>query len=149
MSLSLNKRLLQKCGENLDNLNTQIKKLKDTDEERLKNEYKRLVDGLKEAQIARETDLSLANPILPQDILDEAVPGNIRKAEHFIIFMKRFLEYVKTRLRVAHKVQETPPAFLKDLAAKVSIFYEQMKDFFLFIKMPIAIINRCVSNVNL
>ena len=77
--------------------------------------------GLKEAQKARETDLSLANPILSQDVLDEAVPGNIRKAEHFIIFMKRFLEYVKTRLRVAHKVQESPPSFLKDLSSKVCI----------------------------
>lgn len=121
MSLSINKRLLQKCGENLDSLNTHVKKMKETDQERLTNEYKRLVEGLKEAQIARETDLSLANPILPQDVLDEAVPGNIRKAEHFIIFMKRFLEYVKTRLRVAHKVQESPPSFLKDLATKVCI----------------------------
>lgn len=124
MSLSLNKRLLQRCGENLESLNNQIKKLKDTDEERLKNEYKRLVEGLKEAQIARETDLALANPILPQDVLDEVVPGNIRRAEHFIIFMKRFLEYVKTRLRVAHKVQESPPSFLKDLYAKVYLIFK-------------------------
>lgn len=121
MSLSLNKRLLQKAGENLEALNTRVKKLKEHDEERLKNEYQRLVDGLKEAQIARETEMALANPILPKDVLEEAVPGNIRKAEHFIIFMKRFLEYVKTRLRVQHKVQESPPSFLKDIANKVCI----------------------------
>jgi DNA excision repair protein ERCC-2 len=35
--------------------------------------------------------------------------------------MKRFLEYVKTRLKVQHKVQESPPYFLKDIAAKVCI----------------------------
>ncbi|CAF0873173.1 unnamed protein product [Brachionus calyciflorus] len=121
MSLSLNKRLLQKAGENLETLNTHIKKLKEHDEEKLKNEYKRLVDGLKEAQVIRETDMALANPILPKDILDEAVPGNIRKAEHFIIFMKRFLEYVKTRLRISHKVQESPPSFLNDIFSKVCI----------------------------
>lgn len=90
-----------------------MKKLKETDESRLKNEYQRLVEGLREAQIARETDIALANPILPSDVLEEAVPGNIRKAEHFIIFMKRFVEYVKTRLKIQHKVQESPPAFLK------------------------------------
>lgn len=28
-------------------------------------------------------------------MLDEAVPGNIRKAEHFIAFLKRFIEYLK------------------------------------------------------
>ena len=127
MSLSLNKRLLQKCGENIEQLNAHVKKLKETDEEKLKNEYKRLVEGLKEAQVVRETDLALANPILPSEILDEAVPGNIRKAEHFMIFMKRFLEYVKTRLRVQHKVQESPPAFLKDIASKVFIDRKPMR----------------------
>jgi DNA excision repair protein ERCC-2 len=121
MSMSLNRRLLQRCGDNLELLNTQIKKIKEHDEERLTNEYKRLVEGIKEAQRIRETDMALANPILPKDILDEAIPGNIRKAEHFIIFMKRFLEYVKTRLKVQHKVQESPPAFLKDIASKVCI----------------------------
>nr|AIL94188.1 DNA-repair protein complementing XP-D cells [Brachionus koreanus] len=121
MSLSLNKRLLQRAGENLEVLDKQIKKIKQTDEERLNSEYKKLVEGLKEAQVIRETDMALANPILPKDILDEAVPGNIRKAEHFLIFMKRFLEYVKTRLRISHKVQESPPSFVNDIFSKVYI----------------------------
>lgn len=121
MSLSLNKRLLQKAGENLESLSNHLRKVKDQDEEKLKNEYQRLVEGLREAQIARETDMILANPILPKDVLEEAVPGNIRRAEHFVIFMKRFLEYVKTRIRVQHKVQESPPSFLRDLYTKVFI----------------------------
>lgn len=32
---------------------------------------------------------------LPDDLLQEAVPGNIRRAEHFIGFLKRFVEYLK------------------------------------------------------
>lgn len=35
--------------------------------------------------------------------------------------MKRFVEYLKTRLRVQHVVQESPAAFLRDVQAKVSI----------------------------
>jgi hypothetical protein len=31
----------------------------------------------------------LANPALPADILQEAVPGTIRRAEHFIAFMRK------------------------------------------------------------
>jgi len=31
-------------------------------------------------------------------MLDEAIPGNIRKAEHFIAFLKRFIEYLKASL---------------------------------------------------
>lgn len=33
--------------------------------------------------------------VLPDDLLTEAVPGNIRKAEHFVAFLKRFVEYLK------------------------------------------------------
>ena len=35
--------------------------------------------------------------------------------------MKRFVEYIKTRLRVQHVVQESPPSFLKDCSTKVCI----------------------------
>lgn len=34
-------------------------------------------------------------PVLPDDLLQEAVPGNIRRAEHFVAFLKRFIEYLK------------------------------------------------------
>ncbi len=121
MSITLNKRILQRCSENIESLTTKIKKIKDVDEKRLQAEYERLVEGLRDAQIARETDLVLTNPILPKDILDEAVPGSIRKAEHFLLFMKRFLEYMKTRLKIQHKMQETPASFLNDIASKVCI----------------------------
>lgn len=49
------------------------------------------------------------------------VPGNIRNAEHFVSFLKRFIEYLKTRLRVQHVVQESPAGFLKDIQSKVCI----------------------------
>ena len=51
----------------------------------------------------------------------EAVPGSIRTAEHFVSFLKRFLEYLKTRLRVQHVVQESPPSFLKHCNQTVCI----------------------------
>lgn len=71
------------------------------------------MEGLQEAYDA-DTDGIMANPgnvnckvwvssnrlttfkqALPEDILREAIPGNIRKAEHFIAFLKRFVEYLK------------------------------------------------------
>ena len=33
--------------------------------------------------------------VLPDDLLHEAIPGNIRKAEHFVAFLKRLVEYLK------------------------------------------------------
>lgn len=53
--------------------------------------------------------------------ISEAVPGNIRNAEHFVGFLKRFIEYIKTRLRVQHVVQESPAGFLRDVQSKVCI----------------------------
>ena len=35
--------------------------------------------------------------VLPEDLLKEAIPGNIRKAEHFVAFLKRLVEYLKVR----------------------------------------------------
>jgi hypothetical protein len=37
---------------------------------------------------------------LPDDLLKEAVPGNIRRAEHFVAFLKRFIEYLKVGISV-------------------------------------------------
>lgn len=53
--------------------------------------------------------------------LSEAVPGTIRTAEHFVGFLRRFMEYLKSRLRVQHVVQESAPQFLKDIFDKVCI----------------------------
>ncbi|KTF73544.1 hypothetical protein cypCar_00027651 [Cyprinus carpio] len=98
-----------------------IGQIKETDAAKLREEYRRLVEGLKEANVARETDVYLSNPVLPDEILQEAVPGSIRTAEHFRGFMKRFLEYLKARLRIHHVVQESAPQFLKDIYEKVCI----------------------------
>ena len=95
--------------------------MREDDTKRLQDEYQRMVDGLRDAASARETDNLLANPVLPDAILKEVIPGNIRHADHFLGFLKRFIEYLKTRLRVQHVVQESPAGFLKDIHMKVCI----------------------------
>jgi DNA excision repair protein ERCC-2 len=105
-------------------------RIKRTDADKLQQEYEKLVAGLQEANEQREDEDMLANPLLSKDMLDEAIPGNIRKAEHFIAFLKRFIEYLKvssettvsvpadtrqTRMRVLHVVAETPQSFLAHL----------------------------------
>ncbi|XP_029427564.1 general transcription and DNA repair factor IIH helicase subunit XPD isoform X3 [Rhinatrema bivittatum] len=121
MSVNITRRTLDRCQDNIETLQKTIHKIKETDSQRLKEEYRQLVEGLREASVARETDVYLANPVLPDEVLQEAVPGNIRTAEHFVGFLKRFLEYLKSRLRVHHMVQESPPSFLKDIFEKVCI----------------------------
>ncbi|XP_076761097.1 general transcription and DNA repair factor IIH helicase subunit XPD [Xylocopa sonorina] len=122
MSVKINRRTLEKSSANLQLLEKTVAEMKEDDDiNKLKEEYERLVEGLKDAHVARETDIILANPILPDEVLQEVVPGNIRNAEHFVSFLKRFVEYLKTRLRIQHVVQESPAAFLRDVQAKVSI----------------------------
>ncbi|XP_069500780.1 general transcription and DNA repair factor IIH helicase subunit XPD isoform X1 [Ambystoma mexicanum] len=121
MSVNITRRTLDRCQNNVETLQKTIHRIKETDAQKLKDEYRRMVEGLREANIARETDVYLSNPVLPDEILQEAVPGSIRTAEHFVGFMKRFLEYIKSRLRVHHMVQESPPSFLKDIFEKVCI----------------------------
>ncbi|XP_042296844.1 general transcription and DNA repair factor IIH helicase subunit XPD isoform X2 [Sceloporus undulatus] len=121
MGVNITRKMLDRCQGNVATLQTAIQNIKETDAQKLKEEYRRLVEGLREANVARETDVYLANPVLPDEILQEAVPGNIRTAEHFVGFLKRFLEYLKSRLRVHHVIQESPPSFLKDIHEKVCI----------------------------
>uniref|UniRef100_A0A8C7JCW6 General transcription and DNA repair factor IIH helicase subunit XPD n=1 Tax=Oncorhynchus kisutch TaxID=8019 RepID=A0A8C7JCW6_ONCKI len=121
MSVNITRRTLDRSQANVETLQNTILKIKETDAAKLKEEYRRLVEGLKEANVARETDIYMSNPVLPDEILQEAVPGSIRTAEHFVGFMKRFLEYLKARLRIHHVVQESAPQFLKDIFEKVCI----------------------------
>lgn len=121
MSVKINRRTLEKSSANIQLLEKTVAEMREDDANKLKEEYDRLVEGLKDAQVARETDIILANPVLPDEVLQEVVPGNIRNAEHFVSFLKRFVEYLKTRLRVQHVVQESPAAFLRDVQSKVSI----------------------------
>lgn len=131
-----------------------LNRIKEYDTNRLNEEYQNMVQGLRQASAQRDADLVLANPILPDDILQGmlqrnkhssrdswnfffalshvrlndrfisvtgAIPGNIRTADHFLSFLRRFVEYIKYRLRVQHVVQESPAGFLKDVQQKVCI----------------------------
>ncbi|RCH91594.1 DNA-dependent ATPase of the nucleotide excision repair factor 4 complex, partial [Rhizopus azygosporus] len=115
LSIDLTRPMLDASARSIGILSEKIEEIKKTDAQRLKNEYTKLVEGLRDASTARDEDTFMASPVLPDDLLKEAVPGNIRRAEHFVAFLRRFIEYLKTRLRVMHVVAETPASFLQHL----------------------------------
>ncbi|KAJ6647866.1 General transcription and DNA repair factor IIH helicase subunit XPD, partial [Pseudolycoriella hygida] len=121
MSVKINRRTMERCTTALGKLDTLVQEIKEYDTNRLNEEYQNMVQGLRHASAQRDADLVLANPILPDDILQGAIPGNIRTADHFLSFLRRFVEYIKFRLRVQHVVQESPAGFLKDVQQKVCI----------------------------
>lgn len=73
------------------------------------------------------TDTWLANPALPDDILREAVPGNIRRAEHFVSFLKRLVQYLKGRLQTEQVESEGPVSFLNSLQSQAGIDQKTLK----------------------
>ncbi|KAK2739654.1 DNA-dependent ATPase of the nucleotide excision repair factor 4 complex [Myotisia sp. PD_48] len=115
LSIDITEDSLRKASRGATNLERKIDEMKKTDSDKLQNEYLKLVEGLREADEAREEEQLMANPTLPDDLLKEAVPGNIRRAEHFVAFLKRFIEYLKTRMKVTHTISETPLSFLSHL----------------------------------
>ncbi|KAF2730125.1 TFIIH basal transcription factor complex helicase-like protein subunit [Polyplosphaeria fusca] len=115
LSIDLTEDSLRKATRGANNLDRKITEMKQNDAEKLQNEYAKLVEGLREADQARDENAFMSNPALPDDLLKEAVPGNIRRAEHFVAFLKRFIEYLKTRMKVLHVISETPPSFLSHL----------------------------------
>lgn len=115
LSLDLTEDVLKRATRGANKLAEAVEDMKAKDSEKLQNEYEQLVDGLRQAEVEREQEMFMSNPILPQDLLDEAIPGNIRKGEHFIAFLKRFIEYLKTRMKVLHVISETPTSFLQHL----------------------------------
>lgn len=115
LSLYLTDDTLKRAGRGANRLSEAVDEMKAQDLEKLQNEYEKLVEGLRQNEIARDEELFMANPVLPKDLLDEAIPGNIRKAEHFVSFLKRFIEYLKTRMKVLHVISETPMSFLQHL----------------------------------
>ncbi|KAF1983518.1 putative TFIIH complex helicase Rad3 [Aulographum hederae CBS 113979] len=115
LSIDMTEDSLRKATRGVDNLDRKITEMKSTDAAKLQNEYAKLVEGLREADEARDEQAFMANPALPDDLLKEAIPGNIRRAEHFVAFLKRFIEYLKTRMKVLHVVAENPTSFLAHL----------------------------------
>lgn len=115
LSIDLTEDSLRRATKGASNLEIKIEEMKSSDEEKLQSEYQKLVEGLREADEARAEEQFMANPTLPDDLLKEAVPGNIRRAEHFVAFLKRFIEYLKTRMKVLFTIQETPETFLAHL----------------------------------
>ncbi|KAL0071418.1 TFIIH/NER complex ATP-dependent 5'-3' DNA helicase subunit [Marasmius tenuissimus] len=116
LSIDLTRPMLDSAARSINKLNDEIDAMKAKDAAKLQDEYSKLVEGLQEStEQTEDLDGFMTAPVLPEDLLNEAIPGNIRKAEHFVAFLKRFVEYLKTRMRVLHVVAETPLSFLQHL----------------------------------
>lgn len=127
LSVSVRKQTLEGATRNLNKMSQEIDRFKATDERRLRAEYDRLVDGLAQRGNLPHGDTWLANPALPDDILKEAVPGNIRKAQQFVSVLRRLVQYLKGRLETENFEKEGPVTFVNAVNSHVGIDQKMLK----------------------
>jgi DNA excision repair protein ERCC-2 len=149
LSVTINERGLEQATRSLGRLSSEVSRIKRTDNQRLQQEYQNLVNGLIDQGLLEEppNNVGLASVsnillsdvfkplryfsnihqnVLDPDVLSEAVPGNIRRAEHFVGFMRKVVEHLKARLRNVAGPNggvhsETPLAFLHRMTNSTSL----------------------------
>ena len=109
LSMNLNLKTLERAGENLRRLELILHEEKKSGAERLMKEYKQLVQGLAKEKIIKSESEVLSHPILQKDIVKEAVPGGIRKAEHFLPMLRKIIVYLKKLMQEKTQVQMLSP----------------------------------------
>lgn len=62
LSTDITEESLLKATRGAQNLERKISEMKDTDAEKLKNEYSKLLEGLRDADEARQEDTFMSNP---------------------------------------------------------------------------------------
>mmetsp|Transcript_27410 Transcript_27410/g.65173 ORF Transcript_27410/g.65173 Transcript_27410/m.65173 type:complete len:831 (+) Transcript_27410:232-2724(+) len=133
-SVSIHARSLEQATRSLGRLSGEINRVKASDASRLRNEYQNLVQGLVEQGLlgGASDEVALESSVLSNDVISEAVPGNIRRAEHFVAFMKKVVEHLKARLRTVGGPtggvsSETPLAFLHRMVTATGVEAKPLK----------------------
>jgi len=127
LSVKINERGLEQARRSLGRLSSEISKIKASDNQRLNQEYQNLVNGLIDQGLlaAPANDNTAGSRALSSDILNESVPGDIRRAENFIQFMKKVVEHLKNRLTTITSDggvrSETPLAFLHRMTNRTTL----------------------------
>jgi len=149
LSVNLRTQTLDGAVRNIGRLKAQLERVKEVDRDRLRNEYNQLVSGLArrgllleggdanrgsaagaapfdatgDGQHARQPVDALglmSSPVLGNDIIEEAVPGNVRKADHFLSLMRRVVDFLKVYMRTGEVQSMTPQTFLNKLTQEAS-----------------------------
>ncbi|KAL4385207.1 hypothetical protein GQ457_15G022780 [Hibiscus cannabinus] len=127
LSVSIRRQTLEGATRNLTRISQEIDGFKATDASKLRAEYNRLVEGLALRGNLPIADNWLSNPALPDDILKEAVPGNIRKAEHFLHVLRRLVQYLSGRLDTENVEKESPVGFVSPISSHAGIDQKTLK----------------------
>ena len=114
---------MEAAGRNLERLTSELDRAERANAERLQEEYQRLLRGLTAAQPENSAAASAltSSPALADDELREAMPGNMRKAAHFLGVMRRLLAHVRQKMRSQIALLETPLAARDEVRRAIAV----------------------------
>lgn len=133
LSVNIKKNSIEAADKNLRSLNNAFADMKMTNQKRLQDEYNKLIENMsqeteeeskipkKKENFTEETNETLANPVLPVDIVKEAIPGNMRKGEHFLYLLQKIVAFLNAYLAPTISKIEKPQAFMQNFQEKTLI----------------------------
>lgn len=126
MSMVITKRDAAEAREqNVKGLQLAVDSLKSTNRQRLQEEYDQLVNGLAMARTAQQvgSEVRVQHELtVPGELADEAIPGNIRQAAHFVSFLQRLADFMFRLVnRITRPYVAEPLVFLTKVKEECSI----------------------------
>lgn len=87
-----------------------------------------VVQSSHSSSLAELADALPANPVaLPRHLLDELLPGNIRKAEHFLLYLKKVILFLKSLLANKDVENRKPLEFIRALEQATGLDRKPLK----------------------
>eukprot|EP00667_Euglena_gracilis_P004115 EG_transcript_4132 len=127
LSVTLNEDTVAGAEDNLQELQRLVQRARRENRQRLEQEYQKLLQGLALAGVP-EVDMLQGVPIATEDMENEAVPGNMRRGEHFLAMLGRLIHWLKSSvfcLKVPQVLRSS--LFLQKVKQETWTDYKQMK----------------------
>jgi DNA excision repair protein ERCC-2 len=121
--VDITERTMNRAAQNIAALSSSIVFRRRQQHNRLSEEYNRLVAGLPLNAILQDEEQDLADDdedvmrtaILPADVIRDAVPPDIHKAEEFVGLLRKLIGHLRTRMSMRTVQLDRPGPFLREL----------------------------------
>jgi DNA excision repair protein ERCC-2 len=101
LTLHIDRKMLQLAIKNIEKLKSLVDETKSINSSKLQNEYNQLLKNLQDSALGNskyfKNDLLAFRKIDDKEI-NNIMPGNIRKADHFLAFVRRVIMFIKDQL---------------------------------------------------
>ncbi|KAJ8906401.1 hypothetical protein NDN08_002894 [Rhodosorus marinus] len=127
LSVNIDESILGRSRACLGRLARAVERSKAEDASRLREEYERIMASVPLATMNAVAGSEVRGPpVLPEDVLHEAVPTEIRKAENFLAVVQVVINVLRSRMQLNSSVEESPNRFVEEIVREGNL--EDKKD---------------------